>query len=408
MNDYTPIDDDALISQVHRLAGQGHLKGILAANLIKAPEGSHDETAAALLAHPDFSKKQSSVLGLKAADNQKLSQKLSKFLETLGATSPISDQKTADKLLAKTHMMLMKAPGYSRLKANDKHRVAHKILSLAAEGDTDDLHSIIEHEANHARAKNSIDSKIEALLSGKASNEAPVDSKERDRVKQYVEDNELEQQLKAESPQGYAQGGQVANDKPIIKDRVASAYPSQAMMLGGAKARVANYLNRLKPQKQPGLPFDSEMPDEHSERVYNHAIDAAARPLSVLDQVKDGSIEPHKFKHFVQMHPELHELLKKKITQRITEGQVNEDKKPPFQMRQALSVFMTNPLERSFTPQAILAAQGTFQPQQPTQGQQGQPQGGGGKKGSTKQLGKSNADVQTPLQAEARRHVEKD
>jgi hypothetical protein len=393
------LDNSDLIPQVQRLAGQGHLKQLLASGLIPEPEGSHGETAAALLAYPNFSTKESSVLGLKAAESQKLAGKLGKFLENIGSLPPISDKKGADKLLAKTHILLLKAPGYSRLKADDKSRVAHRILNLASDGNLDNLHEIIEHEANHSKAKAGIDSKIADLLEGKGRKEESVGDDERDRVKQYVEDNSLNDQLKTD--QSYAEGGEVAPSKPIIKSGVATAYPEQAMMLGGAKARVHNYLNSVKPQKHLGLPFDSIPPQKENDRHYNNAVDTAARPLHILDQIKDGSIEPSKFKHFAQMHPELHELLKKKMTNKITEMQTNKGKKPPFKIRQAMSVFMTQPLEQSLTPQAIIAAQATFQPQQPQQG----PVKGSGK--STKELGKSNNENLTPLQADAKRKTEK-
>lgn len=398
-------DESQLISEMHKLAGQGSLKELLKTGLIKTPDGAHDETAATLLAYPDFGKKKSTDT-LKTVASQKLSKKLNKLLEGLGSLPPISDQKGADKLLAKTHILLMKAPGFSRLKADDKQRVVHKILSLAGEGDTEDLHEIIEHEANHSKAKGNVEAKVAALLDGTHHKEEPVGNDEREGVKKYVEDSGILDQFdgKPEPPQQYAEGGEVKGQETEkkhhhgINHRVATAYPEQAAMIGGARARVHNYVKALKPQKAIGLPFDSEMPDPTKERHYDDAADMAARPMSIVDHVKDGSLNPSKFRHFVHMHPEVHELLKKKMTEKMTQNQFDEGKKPPFKVRQAMSLFMGRPLEQNFTPATILAAQATFQPQQPA---------APGAKGSTKELGKANSEALTPLQADTKRDVER-
>lgn len=390
--------DPDLIAQTHRLAGQQHLGQLFQAGILDHKDDPEQDIAATLASYPDFSKKDSTS-ALKAAASEKLEKRLHKLLEDLGQNPPISDKKGASKLISKAQMHLMKMPGFPKLKADDKTRVVHRILKLAAGGDLSGLHDIIEHENKHVKAKTAVANKVLGLFSGSYPKETPVDESERERIRAYIDGNGLDSEIGATG--NYAEGGEV--HKPLVKDRVAQAFPNQAAILAGHKTRIYNHLNSLKPRAPIGMPFDHNPPTPDKDREYRHAVDMAARPLSILDHVQDGSISPAQLKNFAAMHPELHDLLKKRITMGITKMQAHNGEKPPFHVRQALSAFMAQPMEQAMTPASIMAAQATFVQQPP--GPQQQPQKKS--KGAASKLGKSNAMAMTPLQADAARHSEK-
>lgn len=388
------IDPEAIAKDVHRLAGAQHLSHLYDSGLMKSDDEPEQDTAAAILVHPDFSNKVSTS-PLRQAASEKLTKRLHKLLEDIGSNPPIADEKGANKLVSKATMFLMKTPGFSKMKAEDKGRVVHRILRLAAKNDLSDLHDIIEHESKVSKAKSAISTKILGLFDKGAQREPPVSEDERKRIKDYVDNDEMMEQAKGQS--NYADGGEVK--APLVKDRVASAYPEQAVVHGAAKARIHNYLNGMKPAQSKSLPFDVAHREPHKERQHKEAIDVAARPLSMLDDVKDGSLSPSKFLHFAKMHPEIHELLKKRLTEGILGMQVSDGKQPPFKTRQALSLFMGQPLEQAMSPRTIMAAQATFFAAPPPSQDQG--------KGSKASLGKGVSSNMTPLQADEKRHTEK-
>jgi len=387
--------DSDLISQVHRLAGQHTLTQLFHAGLLKPSDTSEEDRATIHMAYPDFSKKEKTASPLRITANERLGKRLNKLLESLGNSPSPTSEKEIEKLLNKTQLHLMKTPSFSRLKSDDKMRLAHRVLELAANGETNDIHELIEHELKHSKSRDRLKSKIEGLFSDGYKREEPVSPEERDRVKEHVDNSEIMDQ--AQNTQAFAHGGEVK--KPLVPSRVASVYPRQAAALASAKAKVHNYLNALKPQKTMGLAFDSHLPEPHKERDYHSAVDIATRPLSMLDDIHDGSIHPGKFSHFTKMHPELHDLLKKHVAGEITKMQVDESRKPSFKRRQALSLFMGQPLEQTLTPQAIQAAQMTFA--QKPQMQQPPQEGPKGKsKGSPSKLtDKGPKSYQTPDQA---------
>ena len=137
------------------------------------------------------------------------------------------------------------------------------------------------------------------------------------------------------------------------------------------------------------------MIDPHKERAYKEALDIANKPLSVLQHVKDGTLTPENLKHFNSMYPELHDHLNKKITEKITQMQV-DDERPTYKVRQGLSMFMGTPLDSTFTPANMQAAQSVFAPKPAAQ--QNLPAQGKNKKG-TSTLSKAAENYQTSTQA---------
>lgn len=209
---------------------------------------------------------------------------------------------------------------------------------------------------------------------------------------------QIQNEMGSTGEDGYAKGGEV---RPSQKepDHVGEAYPEFSVLKNIAKGRVYNYMNSLRPQKiQQKLPFDSQTPDTDKKREYEKAAEIAINPLSIMNKVNDGTLTTKEMKHLVSMWPEVHSLLSKKMTERITKAQM-KDEKPPYKKRQAMSLFLGASLDSSFTPQAMQAIQMTFVNKSAQQAQQGMPQ----KKGSANAPSKASAPYLTDEQARERR-----
>lgn len=381
--------DPQLMSEIHKKTGQEMLGHLYAANLLKHTDEPEQDIAATVLASPHNSDAKT-VSPIKEAASGKLQDRLNKLLEDLGSNATPTDEKGLQKLVGKAQMHLMKTPGFSKMRSADKDRLTHRLLKLASQGHTEGLYEILEHELEYSRNRDKINAKIAGLFSDAYQKEDDSGADEHDKIKQYADNHEHMDQLNGET--AFAEGGEVKS--PIMPNRVASAFPQQAVVLGGAKARMANYLNSVKPQKSPGLPFDKKHESPSKNRHYHEAVKAAARPLAILDRVKDGSITPNALGHFASMHPELHDLLKKKITHEITKKQLDESSHPPFHVKQALSLFMGSPMDQSLTPATIQAAQATYAPQQGPQQPSQKPKGS-----PSKLKDKSVKAYETPDQA---------
>jgi len=149
-------------------------------------------------------------------------------------------------------------------------------------------------------------------------------------------------------------------------------FPDQNILMNAAKGRVSQYLTSLKPQENtPRLPFDPKPDQTTAHKAYDDAVSIAAKPLSVVKNIKNGSITTDQLKHLTQLYPEVYSQLSKKITAGITQSQLN-DETVPYKTRQAMSLFLGTPLDSTMSPTSIQAAQMVFKAKQSPQ-PQGQP-----------------------------------
>lgn len=287
------------------------------------------------------------------------------------------------------------------------------VLKMLKTGNTTGLFDALDHAGNvsgGAQKINSAVGNIFKLGSQRVVDEAVTD-KEREKIKQHLEDggvdSQLQQQMiddnKMPSPQGFAKGGEV---KPALQDTnaLATHFPEQAMLMGMAKGRVSNYLNSLRPQQNPQkLPYDKDPNMDKKNKSFNAAIDIAAKPLTILNKVKDGSITSEEMNHFHQLYPDVYAHLSKKITEQIINQQIKGES-PHYKTRQGLSLFLGAPMDGSFTPANIQAAQSVFLKQRAQNASAAQP--GNVKKGTSK-LGDLSKQLQTSEQAAQSRQIEK-
>lgn len=172
-----------------------------------------------------------------------------------------------------------------------------------------------------------------------------------------------DEMLRDSEPQDFADGGPVKERPRGIHHGhpLADQYPQQNALLHAAKGRASEYLNGLKPQPhQPKLAFDDVPDQSQQKKLYNDAVKIAANPMRVLDKIKNGTLVPEHIQHLSAMYPEMAENLKQKLTERIVEAQVKGEK-PPYKIRQAMSLFLGAPLSSEMVPENIRAAQACFQ-----------------------------------------------
>lgn len=227
-----------------------------------------------------------------------------------------------------------------------------------------------------------------------------VSDRSRKKIQDYVENGGLNQELhqrdlELNAPlanqvmQGFADGGQVLpgapTPKPDAVQGAATVYPEQNMLMAAAKGRVVNYLSGLRPQPPPmKLAFDSDSNLTEQKKAYDRATDIAVNPLGVLEHARQGTLTADRLTHFKAMFPELDNLVKQQLTQRVIDMQLKGER-PPSAVRQSLSLILGAPVSSEFAPQNIQAIQ-NIMGQKAAEKQQ-QPSGGGssgGKGGMSK------------------------
>lgn len=267
----------------------------------------------------------------------------------------------------------------------------------------------LEHISHAAAGSEAINQSIDYALKGGARAAAAKFGRwqNAEALDKDLQENNVQEQLQqemynqAQSPQGFAHGGEVKgpSDKPGILQQqsgIATHYPEQNVLLAAAKGRVSNYLTSLRPSEhRPKLAFDEPADGTEQRRTYHKALAVAANPLGILDEIRQGTLDPAHVAHFKSMYPETDQLLQKRLATKLTEIQVAGEK-PSYKTRQGLSLLMGANLSGEVAQPNLAAAQAVFVPKQQSQ-QSPAPQS------KTSSLTKSGAQASTPDQARQER-----
>ena len=278
------------------------------------------------------------------------------------------------------------------LAGRDVHSSAHPFLGatamklLSQEATPEEMEHGISYAEHIGKGSHKIDKAVKHIFGGEFTH-LPKEENERLRKKlhDYIEKGKLQDEI---------QESQVTEGA----DPISKHFPEHNVMLQATKGRVVNYLNSLKPQLQAQLPFDHPRPQDAQTRAYNQALDVANHPLSVLSNVKNGTLVPKQVTHLKTMYPEVYQHLSQKLTEKLTEEQL-KGTRVPFKTRQALSIFLGTPLDSTMTPMGIQRIQAVFANRKNAMQQQAQ----GAPKKSTKSLSKLAPESQTADQALAAR-----
>lgn len=284
--------------------------------------------------------------------------------------------------------------------------VAPVTLKILSSGNTEGLLDALRFAAEAGKGEMAATKGIGAMMEGLPGKLTPAAKKSnREKIRKWIDDGGVDQEVQqelynqagADAVPGFAHGGEVPktevakSETPGIQHNkgLALHYPDQAMRLSMARGRISNYLTSLKPHNAgPAKPFDDKPDLTEKKRTYDRALDIAAEPLSILEEIGKGTLEAEHLKHFNSMVPELGSLLKKKATEHIVKAQIKGEK-PPYKVRQALSLFLGTNLSSDLSPESIQAAQQVFaQKAQPTQAPQ-KPQKAKGNKSALTNTDKS-------------------
>lgn len=337
-----------------------------------------------------------------AAESGELNKKVAKIIggelgaKTIGAYAGV---KMGEKFLS---------PLISKFTARPTKYVGETVARWLTNGLQGSVFNMIDYANKVARGESLINNSLDMLFKGAGEKAVGGAVAGTEKLREYLDggghDQDVQQSIYDQNaqPPGMAEGGEVKASKTGIHhdDHIAQNFPDQNLMLQAARGRISQYLNSQKPQKNaPKLAYDRDADDRQAKKAYNKALDIAVDPLSIMNHIKKGTITTEHMQHFNGMYPELGEHLRQKVTERVTHDQV-DGKKPPYAVRQGLSLFLGTPLSGELTPQAIQAAQGVFASAK--QAQQQQPAPPKQKKG-TAMLSKSSQAFLSDDQARERR-----
>lgn len=130
---------------------------------------------------------------------------------------------------------------------------------------------------------------------------------------------------------------------------------SAAFAQTGLKA--IQYLNAIKPKQSQGGPLDTKREPSAAEKYqYNKALDIAQKPLSILKNIKDGSLTLQDVTTLRTIYPSLYNTLSQRLTDEIIEASRKEIL-IPYKTRMSMSLFLGQPLDSTMTPSGIMASQ---------------------------------------------------
>lgn len=265
---------------------------------------------------------------------------------------------------------------------NPSDAEAAAVLKVLSEGSPEGLEQMMQYARKVERGFQQMHKATESIFKAGAVQgiDTVVTEREREKLKKYIDEGKFheEQQEYLNTPQptseppNFAEGGAVEMPKPV--NYLEKHVPQQNMLLQGAKNRIVGVLTQLKPQPTPAAKmFDRPLKNPKAERQYNEAIDLAIRPLSILKDLKQGSLTQEKLKTFNSLYPDVHHQLNKMLTEKAMAAH-QRGETPPFKTRQSLSLFLGAALDSSLTPEAVKITQGVFAQQKAAAAQQPQPQ----------------------------------
>lgn len=141
-----------------------------------------------------------------------------------------------------------------------------------------------------------------------------------------------------------------------IGGKIGHYAPEHAQALGAMSANVVNYLQTLKPTKTTLAPLDEPFEPPFAQDRYDRALDIAAQPISILQDVKEGTLTPERMQDLQAMYPSLYSSMKQELNTHLIEH-ISKGETVPYRTQISLSQFLGSPLDSTISQPSILAAQ---------------------------------------------------
>lgn len=192
------------------------------------------------------------------------------------------------------------------------------------------------------------------------------------------------------------------NPEPLIGTggKVGTYLPNHGQALSQTAMNAVNYLNSQRPQVPKISPLDADQePDPIAKDQWNRTLTIAQQPLSILDHIKEGTVQPTDIKTMIALYPGLYQKLSSKLFDGMASHADDTENPIPYKTKMGLSLFAMHPLDSTMAPAGILGAQVVFAQQKQTQQPQEQSKPKKGTAASAKAMNVVTQSYQTPTQA---------
>jgi hypothetical protein len=192
------------------------------------------------------------------------------------------------------------------------------------------------------------------------------------------------------------------NPEPLTETggKVANYLPNHGQSLAQTAANAVNYLNSQRPKVTKISPLDADQePDPMSKDNWNRTLDIAQQPLSILQHIKNGTVQTVDVKTMAALYPGLYQKITGRLMSEIA-NQGSKDQSIPYVTRMGLSLFAGQALDSTMTPAGILGAQTVFAQNRPPP-QQAQQRQKKPTAASAKAMNAVTESAMTPIQARA-------
>lgn len=142
----------------------------------------------------------------------------------------------------------------------------------------------------------------------------------------------------------------------VLNNNLDHYMPGHAMSLGQTVGQAIQYLNTVKPNVEKQSPLDSvPTPTPEAKTKYNQALSIAENPLTVMNNIKQGTLTSQHIAHLASMYPALYDQMKSALMDSMTDH-LSKQESIPYKTRLGISLFMGQPLDSSMKPASIQAS----------------------------------------------------
>jgi hypothetical protein len=174
--------------------------------------------------------------------------------------------------------------------------------------------------------------------------------------------------------------------------------PNIAPEIHSTAINAIQYLNSKLPHVGNELAQDTHIPPSKAQKTqWLDLYDTVNNPISVLDHVKNSTLNRHHMEIMKTIYPELHQEMVSKMNEHLGDLKMKE-KELPYRLRATMGMFMGQPLDSTMT---VPVMQSVINSNRGAISQETQ-QPGNSKKASgveLKQINKVDALYETPSQA---------
>lgn len=146
-----------------------------------------------------------------------------------------------------------------------------------------------------------------------------------------------------------------------MSGELADLLPEQAQAQQITAARIYSYLNQKRPKARKMGVLGQELPPTKAQEAdYKRTLEIAEQPAIVLKKIYDGNLQSKDIQDLNTMYPELRNQFLVQIMKELV-PKISKGEQLPLKIKKGLSLFGAMPLDTTFNPQSIQAAQSVFQ-----------------------------------------------